>query len=75
MSFRKTTALCSEIRTKCINTLCEQNVELHLVVDIVTTSLYCVLSLTGFIFFEYLISVNVLTYRLIIICADLPTDH
>ena len=42
MLYRELIAVCSESHTKCINTLCEQNVELlnvQLVVHIVTTGL------------------------------------
>ena len=41
MLYREIIAVCSEIRTKHINTLCGQNVELYvkLVVHIVTTGL------------------------------------
>jgi hypothetical protein len=41
--YRKLTAICSEIHTKHINTLCGQNVELlnlKMAVDRVTTGLY-----------------------------------
>jgi len=43
MQYREITAVCSQIHTKPINTLCEQNVELlnvKLVVHIVTTGLH-----------------------------------
>ena len=43
MLYREIVAVCSEIHTKHINTLCEQNVELlnvKLVVHIVTTTVY-----------------------------------
>jgi len=48
MQYREIMAVCSEIHTKHINTLCGQNVELlnvKLVVHIVTTGLYRVKSL------------------------------
>ena len=48
MLYREIMAVCSEIRTKHINTLCVQNVELlniKLLVHIVTTGLYWVKSL------------------------------
>jgi hypothetical protein len=48
MLFREVIAVCSQINTKHINTLCEQNVELptvKLVVHIVTIGLYRVKSL------------------------------
>ena len=70
MSYRKTIALCSEIRRNCINTLCEQNVESLNVAPRGRYSYhwplfcFCELSQTGFIFFECLISVNVPTLRL-----------
>ena len=44
MLYREIMAVCSEIHTKHINTLCGQNVELlnvKLAVHIVTTGLYC----------------------------------
>jgi len=44
MLYREIIAVCSQIHTKHINTLCGQNVELlnvKLVVHIVTTGLYC----------------------------------
>ena len=47
MLYREIIAVCSEIHTKHINTLCEQNVELlnvKLVVHIVTTGLQSVRS-------------------------------
>ena len=49
MLYREIIAVCSQINTKHINTVCGQNVELlniNLVVSIVTTGLlYCVKSL------------------------------
>jgi len=48
MLYREITAVCSQIQTKHINTLCGQNVELlnvKLVVHIVTTGLQSVISL------------------------------
>jgi len=48
MLYREIIAVCSQIHTKYINTLCGQNVELlnvKLVVHIVTTGLYWVKSL------------------------------
>jgi len=47
MLYREIIAVCSQIHTKHINTLCGQNVELlnvNLMVDIVTTGLYWVKS-------------------------------
>jgi len=49
MLYREIIAVCSEIHTKHINTLCRQNVELlnvKLAVHIVTTGLYRVKSLS-----------------------------
>ena len=48
MLYREIIAVCSEIHTKHINTLCGQNVELlnvKMLVYIVTTELRCLLSL------------------------------
>jgi len=48
MLYRKIIAVCSQIHTKHINTVCGQNVELlsvKLVVHIVTNGLHCLLSL------------------------------
>ena len=50
MLYREIIAVCSQIHTKHINTLCGQNVELHnvtLVVDKVTTALYSVKTLSS----------------------------
>jgi hypothetical protein len=50
MLYREIIAVCSEIHTKHINTVCGQNVELlnvKLVVHIVTTGLFNLLNPTG----------------------------
>ena len=56
MLYREVTAVCSEIHTKNINTLCGQDVELlnvKMVVHIVTTGLQSVLPLNNIINLNY----------------------